>query len=68
MPKAMANRFGGTRGPGNLRAFGLWSFSTIKVTDVRPPKAAELSVFSGYMPKARLSRRACVALVLDRCG
>ena len=29
MPNAMAKRFGGTRGPANLRRLGLWSFATI---------------------------------------
>jgi hypothetical protein len=34
MPKAMLNRFGGTRRPGNLYRRGLWSFPTIWVTDI----------------------------------
>src|SRR6201989_2680855 len=39
-PKAMANRFGGTRVPRNLRRFGLWSPATIRGVGIRPPKVA----------------------------
>jgi hypothetical protein len=54
MPKAMANRFGGTRRPGNLCRFGPGSFSTIWGMDICPPEVAALSVSSGCMPEARL--------------
>ncbi len=36
--------------------------------DIRPPEVAALPVSPGACLKARLSRRACVVLVLERCG
>ena len=51
MPRTMANRFGGTRGPANLRRPGLRSCCTIQGTDIRPPEVAALPVFPGCMPQ-----------------
>jgi hypothetical protein len=68
MPKAMANRFGGTRGPRNLCRFGRWSLSTIWGIDIRPPEVAALPPFPYTRLKAALSRPACIVLILERNG
>jgi hypothetical protein len=44
MPKTMANRFGGTRGPRNLCRLGLGSFSAIWDIGTRPPGVARLTL------------------------
>ena len=53
MPKAKANRLGGTRRPGNLCRFGPRSFSTIWGLDIRAPEVAAWSVIPDPCLKAR---------------